>query len=516
MGSVGFLFRVDAWVVALSLLAACFAMSELAYRMSRRTAAAGRSRKDHYSSVQAMVAALLGLLLAFTVSMAVSRFESRKAAVVNESNAIGTAFLRVALLPEPEQSRAVEAIRDYIDRSGSVDGKRLSDHFGDAPFGWSPDTLRYVVAAMLLAGEIKLKAAGREVTVNGQQAIDALKTNNSFKSVGVSLRGGDRPSNEMLARAAARLTELIGDTVVPLEDDISRKTTRLFPQLQHQYAPLAEKLRSLQLPGDDRLRSLNQEIADVLLTDASDAPRRLGAEESELFDSLKWAAELKLKLEQGMEQTLRDLRQHCNIIANLPDVDLLAQLKDELAEALNLIQERLQQADFYRCAADFNTSLTTIRARIRDTVISMQELIKQRIKDAEVDLRRVPEWIKLTQQEQSEVLGDLERLTVQIEPNLAGLTTIHNKDYELQSKVQELKRRIEKLGRQRIKEEMEHQQAKEDEVQEPKQPIARSLSARTQITTLEDLDALIQQLQHLRGELKYAHAFALSLKLDDN
>lgn len=411
---------------------------------------------------------------------------------------------------------AIVSIRDYIDRSGSVEGKRLSDHFGDAPFGWSPDTLRYVVAAMLLAGDIKLKAAGREVTVNGQQAIDAIKTNNSFKNVGISLRGGDRPSNEMLARAAARLTELIGDTVVPLEDDISRKTTKLFPQLQHQYAPLAEKLRSLKLPGDDRLRSLNQEIADVLLTDASDAPRRLGGEESELFDSLKWAAELKLKLEQGMEQTLRDLRQHCNIIANLPNVDLLAQLKNELAEALNMIQERLQQADFYRYAADFNTSLTTMRARIRDTVIAMQDLIKQRIKDAEVDLKRVPEWIKLTQQEQSEVLGDLERLTVQVEPDLAGLTAIHNKDYELQSKVQELKRRIEQLGRQRIKEELERQHNKEQEAQEPKQPIARSLSARTQITKLEDLDALIQQLQLLRGELKYAHAFALSLKLDDN
>jgi hypothetical protein len=376
--------------------------------------------------------------------------------------------------------------------------------------------LRYVVAAMLLAGEIKLKAAGREVTVNGQQAIEAIRSNNSFKNVGISLRGGDRPSNEMLARAAARLTELIGDTVVPLEDDISRKTTRLFPQLQHQYAPLAEKLRSLKLPGDDRLRSLNQEIADVLLTDASDAPRRLGGEESELFDSLKWAAELKLNLEQGMEQTLRDLRQYCSVIANLPNVDLLAQLKNDLAEALNLIQERLQQADFYRYAADFNTSLTTMRPRIRDTVISMQDLIKQRIKDAEVDLKRVPEWIKLTQQEQSEVLGDLDRLTVQVEADLAGLTTLHNKDYELQSKVQELKRRIEKLGRQRIKEELECQQMNEHEAQEPKQPIARSLSARTQITKLEDLDALIQQLQHLRGELKYAHAFALSLKLDDN
>lgn len=234
-----------------------------------------------------------------------------------------------------------------------------------------------------------------------------------------------------------------------------------------------------------------------------------------MFDSLKWAAELKLKLEQGMEETLRDLRQHCGVIANLPNVDLLAQLKDQLAEALNMIQERLQQADFYRYLADFNTSLTTMRSRIRDTVIAMQALIKQRIKDAEVDLKRVPEWIKLTQQEQSEVLGDLERLTVEVEPDLAGLTTIHNKDYELQSKVQELKRRIEQLGRQRIKEELERQQMKEHEQQESKQPIARSLSARPQITRIEDLDALIQQLQLLRGELQYAHAFALSLQLDD-
>lgn len=300
---------------------------------------------------------------------------------------------------------AMVSIHDYIDRNGTVDGKRLTDIFADAPFGWSADTLRYLVAAMLLAGEIKLKVAGREVTVNGQQAIDAIKTNNSFKSIGISLRGGDRPSNEVLARAATRLTELTGDTVVPLEDDISKVTSKLFPQLQHQYGPLTERLRSLNLSGVERLQKLTQEINDVLLTDASDAPRRLGGEESELFDSLKWAAEVKLKLEQGLEQTLRDMRQHCTAITNLPNVALLAMLKEELAEALSLIEERLLQEDFYRFAADFSTSLTTIRARIRDTVIAMQDLLITRIKEAEVDLKRVPEWFKLTQQEQSELLG---------------------------------------------------------------------------------------------------------------
>ncbi len=84
--------------------------------------------------------------------------------------------------------KALLSIRDVIDRHGTVEGQRLIDIFSDAPFGWSPDTLRYLVAALLVAGEIKLKVSGREVTVNGQQAIEALRTNNSFKPVGVALR----------------------------------------------------------------------------------------------------------------------------------------------------------------------------------------------------------------------------------------------------------------------------------------------------------------------------------------
>ncbi len=196
---------------------------------------------------------------------------------------------------------------------------------------------------------------------------------------------------------------------------------------------------------------------------------------------------------------------------------LLATLKEELSEDLALIQQRLQQADFFRYAADFNTSLTTLRARVRDTVLAMQDLIKQRVKDAEVDLKRVPEWSKLTQQEQTELLGSLDRLVVQAPADLTGLTTTFNTDYELQSLVQTLKHRIEKLGQQRIKEELEAAQPKvvEGVAQEPRKPIARKVTARRQITKLEDLDTLIVNLQQVRGELKYAHAFDLSIELGD-
>jgi hypothetical protein len=167
--------------------------------------------------------------------------------------------------------KALVSIRDRIERNGTIEGKGLLDVFSGPPFGWSPDTTRYLVAALLVAGVIKLKVSGREVTVNGQQAIDVLKTNNSFRVVGVSLRQ-DRPSLDVLARAAERLTDLSGDQVVPLEDEIGKTAQKLLPSLQHRLASLAERLSSLKLPGTELVQSVNQQITDLMLSDASDAP----------------------------------------------------------------------------------------------------------------------------------------------------------------------------------------------------------------------------------------------------
>ncbi len=411
--------------------------------------------------------------------------------------------------------KALVSIRDYIDRVGVVEGKGLSERFSDAPFGWSPDTLRYLLAAMLMAGEIKLKVGGREVTVNGQQAVDALKTNNSFKSVGVSLRE-DKPSMEVLALAAARLTELSGDLVVPLEDAISKATTKLFPSLQQHYAPLAEKLKSIGLPGVDRLDSLSRDIADVLQTDGSDAPQRLGKQDSALYENLKWAADVRSSLEQGLESTLRELQRHRSAINGLPQTEIPAQLKQELAEPFAQLEQRLQQLEFYSYSADFNTRLTQLRAQVSSSAEAMLSAQAKRLAEAEVDLKRVPEWPELTQQEQQELLGKLEGLMLQVELDITGLQALVNRDYEIQNQVQQLKQRIEYLGRERVQERIKLEQQEKEQlgVEEPKTTI-RSFKARARITSMSDLDAMIQQLQKLKSELKYAHAFELDVQVEE-
>ena len=58
---------------------------------------------------------LLALLLAFSFSMALDRYEERRHLVVQEANAIGTAYLRAQMLDEPHRSRLSGLLVEYTD-----------------------------------------------------------------------------------------------------------------------------------------------------------------------------------------------------------------------------------------------------------------------------------------------------------------------------------------------------------------------------------------------------------------
>jgi hypothetical protein len=66
-------------------------------------------------AAEGAVFALLGLLIAFTFSGATSRFEDRRHLITEEANDIGTAYLRVDLLPSDAQPEIRELFRRYVD-----------------------------------------------------------------------------------------------------------------------------------------------------------------------------------------------------------------------------------------------------------------------------------------------------------------------------------------------------------------------------------------------------------------
>jgi hypothetical protein len=394
--------------------------------------------------------------------------------------------------------KAMISIRDYIDKRGTVDGKRLLDDFSSDPFGWSPDTTRYILAAMLMAGEIKLKVSGREVTAVGQQAIDALKTNNSFKQVGVALRD-ERPSNETLGRAAERLTELVGDMVLPLEQEISKTVTKHFPRFQHQYGSLAERLSTLGLAGSARILTLNQDIADVLFTDGSDAPQRLGAEASAIYDNLMWAVEVKRVLDNGLDATVRDLQTHRRDIEGLPATGVPGELRRELADELDTLSERLSKEDFYQHATYFYSELTQLKGRVRDAVITLSEQQMRRLKEGVEDLQRIPEWEQLTQEERGNAAGRLESLALAATDDLSGLKRLLARDFDINSTLEDLKRSIQHQGQERVLQRIGEEHAKTGVVESAKLRISISVPAK--LSSAADIDLLVQQLHEIKAQV---------------
>src|SRR4249919_3663313 len=106
--------RIPLWGVFALTVALCVAGVEVGAAYSR--AALRKADKEPEGPLGAMVGSLLGLLaftLAFTFSMAADRFSTRKALVLQESNAIGTTYLRAGLLPPREGLEIRRLLREY-------------------------------------------------------------------------------------------------------------------------------------------------------------------------------------------------------------------------------------------------------------------------------------------------------------------------------------------------------------------------------------------------------------------
>ena len=108
------MFARFAVLMLLALWVSVHVVTECAWRVGRRR---GATREGNVSVEPASaLLAVLGLLLAFTISMAVDRFDARKQLVIDEANSIGTAELRARLLPEAARARSRALLDAYLDR----------------------------------------------------------------------------------------------------------------------------------------------------------------------------------------------------------------------------------------------------------------------------------------------------------------------------------------------------------------------------------------------------------------
>ena len=107
---------IPIWGIFIATIVIIILSEELGYRLGQILSR--KEGKESDSRLAGMVGAELGLLaflLAFIFGLAASRFDDRRQVLLDETNAIGTTYLRTAMLPEPQRTELRRLLRDYVD-----------------------------------------------------------------------------------------------------------------------------------------------------------------------------------------------------------------------------------------------------------------------------------------------------------------------------------------------------------------------------------------------------------------
>jgi hypothetical protein len=97
-------FSLPSWAVALIVFAIIGAATAAGYAVGRYLREHQAKLREPFGVLQGALLGVVGLILAFGLTLAVGRYEDRRTAMVTEANAIGTSYLRSQLLARGRSS----------------------------------------------------------------------------------------------------------------------------------------------------------------------------------------------------------------------------------------------------------------------------------------------------------------------------------------------------------------------------------------------------------------------------
>jgi hypothetical protein len=110
------LYDWPTWLIVVGLLLVALLANELGFRFGRmRQDRDTELSKSVSTAMKGSIFALVALLLAFSFSATSGRYDMRQRLVLDQANAVGTAYLRAGLLAQPESGEIRDILRRYVD-----------------------------------------------------------------------------------------------------------------------------------------------------------------------------------------------------------------------------------------------------------------------------------------------------------------------------------------------------------------------------------------------------------------
>ncbi len=114
------LFQLSTPALVLGLFAVIIGATVVGHLVGRSMRDRSEGLREPFGAIQSAMLGFMALVMAFGLSLAVGRYETRRAAVVTEANALGTAYLRAQTLAEPNRTTSLQLMRQLTDTSVAI------------------------------------------------------------------------------------------------------------------------------------------------------------------------------------------------------------------------------------------------------------------------------------------------------------------------------------------------------------------------------------------------------------
>jgi len=328
---------------------------------------------------------------------------------------------------DPSNS-AISEIKDFIAYRNETTGQELTTHFEKDPYGWSKDTIRYLVALMLKASIIQIRVAGKNITVFGETAVDAMSTNNNFSKISISLNTEGELTVPELLKAAQNLTALFNSgRIAPVKDQIA---TEAFKKAKH-YLPRFSKLlpdfEHFQLAGLQLFKQAINYAHRIIETEGGDAAFLLG-KDADCNEAFRYAMDvLKCNDQSKVLDSLKHIAKLTSDATTLPDIPGLSDFRKHMGNVTQLLNDYIANPNIHLIASDITDLSNQANSYLNDACIAFQTEGNLKIAESRENIKKMEGFDKLTEAEQQQIVTLADGLSLEFaSPTLENLRVMVN------------------------------------------------------------------------------------------
>lgn len=312
--------------------------------------------------------------------------------------------------------RALVEIKDRITMRGNeISGADLISDFDRDPYGWTKDTVRYLVALMLKAGMVKSRAAGQEYNVLGQKAVEQMNTTTSFGHITIELNTDGQLEIHELIKAAQNLTAIFGSgQVSPVPDAIAREANARIEAFKGECEKLQTVYTNLNLHGIDLITQACSFAKDIDNSDGGKAPYLLG-KDTTCPKVFKYVVEVRKA--DNHSQFLTSLAKTHKIIEqgkqNLANFSLLSGFIETLNQTEAKYNQLLADAELYQRQAEVLDLFHQLKADVEAACTDFESTALNKIAAKCEQIRHSYSYNHLKDEQKMAVDAKLNEITIE-------------------------------------------------------------------------------------------------------